>query len=422
MDEANWPSSFDMEHFKALTSFKARMDYCQAHLTRIGGGTGRMVYQIDDQTVIKLAKNAKGVAQNEAEDNEEIQRQYDHIITKVLDRHPNHLWVESEMAKKVTRNRFKELSGGISIEDVGEWMTNYELMRNGSRTKSSQDPEISDRIWNNEFFYDVGDMANVMNIRFGDFGVLSSYGELNGELKVVDYGISSDVYSTHYERKPKPAMYYEIRNIIRSVIKEDFMPKDEITDLNQDYAIVKRAVISGFNYFIFSKKENKVISSFFNSFEAARDEALTLDAKNANLTMMNQCLDYIRKDVPNFFIQEGGIEEILHFLAQEDGMNLRLQWTNDGGAKLPDFSNDLSSKSDDELDRILQNNKIPYSMKDVRARLAQYFMRRLVYNTPTDRMFKSKEEALIFIKTYEQQFYYEYLKGMAAVHKRHGVS
>lgn len=207
MEEANWPQSFDMEHFKALTSFKARMDYCQAHLARIGGGSGRMVYKIDDQTALKLAKNAKGVAQNKAEDDDYIKNSYDHIVTKVLDRHPDHLWIESELAKKVTRNRFKQLSGGIDIDDVGTWMRNYEFKRRGDNFNLSQSSETDSKISDNEFFYDIAQMANEMNMRYGDFGSLSSYGELNGELRLVDYGLSDDVYTTHYERKPKIPSY-----------------------------------------------------------------------------------------------------------------------------------------------------------------------------------------------------------------------
>lgn len=225
MEEANWPQSFDMEHFKALTSFKARMDYCQAHLPRIGGGSGRMVYKIDDQTALKLAKNAKGVAQNKAEDDEYIQRTYDHIVTKVLDRHPNYLWIESQLAKKVNRSRFKQLSGGIDIDDIEIWMTNYGLARKGEK-KRYQDSEMNDRIWNNEFFYDVADMGNNMKMNFGDFGRLSSYGEFNGELRLVDYGLSDDVYTTHYERKPKIPSYnygygqraYAYENVVNNVL------------------------------------------------------------------------------------------------------------------------------------------------------------------------------------------------------------
>lgn len=336
MEEANWPQSFDMEHFKALTSFKARMDYCQAHLARIGGGTGRMVYQIDDQTVIKLAKNAKGVAQNKAEDNGYIRQTYDHIVTNVLDRHPDHLWIESELAKKITRNRFKQLSGGVSIDDVGMWMRNYEQRRNGNSPFFGLDVDVEEAISNNEFFSDIANMANEMNMRYGDFGSLSSYGEFNGELRLVDYGLSSDVYTTHYARKPKAYSYaYE------SVV-------DRVT--------------------------NRILSEV-----ADQDKAI----RNANFKFMGAFSAYINTEVPKFFLQEAGIETVLHFLAQEDGMNIRMQWANDAQPnKHADFSKSQEPTSDDEFERILQRNKVPYSLAEVKQRLVTYFIRRLAYNTP----------------------------------------
>lgn len=46
MDE-DYPSSFDMEHFKSLTSFNKRIQYCKENLKRISSGSGRIVYMID---------------------------------------------------------------------------------------------------------------------------------------------------------------------------------------------------------------------------------------------------------------------------------------------------------------------------------------------------------------------------------------
>lgn len=368
MEEANWPQSFDMDHFKALTSFKARMDYCQAHLPRIGGGSGRMVYQIDDHTVIKLAKNAKGVAQNKAEDNDYLHRMYGHVITNVFDRHPDHLWIESQIAKKVGPSRFKQLSGGISIQDVDTWMRNYGLGRKGETFRLSQDKEISDRIWNNETFSDIASMANDVGMEYGDFGRLSSYGEVNGELVLVDYGLDNHTYSTYYEKKPKYGYAYE-----------------GIAD----------------------KLAHKIL------IEAEQDNEI----RNANYKALSVFSDYVNHEVPDYFIKEAGIEAVLDFLAVEDGMNLQLQWTNDASRdKHADFSRQNEPASDDELERILQQNKIPYSLKEVKNRLVTYFVRRLAYNTPKDKLL-SQEEAESFLKTYEQKFLHGYLIPMAKINR-----
>ena len=65
--EEDYPASFNMDEFKMLRSFNARINYCQARLKRISSGSSRIVYQIDDELVLKLARNVKGLAQNEAE-------------------------------------------------------------------------------------------------------------------------------------------------------------------------------------------------------------------------------------------------------------------------------------------------------------------------------------------------------------------
>lgn len=61
--EMTYPETFNMEEFKSISRFASRIKYCETHLQRISSGSGRIVYKIDDEKVLKLAKNPKGVAQ-----------------------------------------------------------------------------------------------------------------------------------------------------------------------------------------------------------------------------------------------------------------------------------------------------------------------------------------------------------------------
>ena len=63
----DYPTQFDMNLFKSLKTFKERIEYCEANLKKIGSGSSRIVYQVDNNKVLKLAKNKKGIAQNETE-------------------------------------------------------------------------------------------------------------------------------------------------------------------------------------------------------------------------------------------------------------------------------------------------------------------------------------------------------------------
>lgn len=64
LQEMAYPSSFNMEHFKSLTSFKKRLEYANTHLPRkIASGSARTIFQVDDEKVLKLAHNNKGYYQ-----------------------------------------------------------------------------------------------------------------------------------------------------------------------------------------------------------------------------------------------------------------------------------------------------------------------------------------------------------------------
>lgn len=59
---------FRVDMLRQLPSFRAKIRYCNQWLgPYMGSGSSRLVYEIDDNVVLKLAKNNKGIAQNEKE-------------------------------------------------------------------------------------------------------------------------------------------------------------------------------------------------------------------------------------------------------------------------------------------------------------------------------------------------------------------
>ena len=94
LKEMAYPVSFNMEEFKTLTTFAQRIKYCSARLPRIGAGSSRIVFQIDDEKCLKLAKNQKGIAQNEAEDDGYVQSL--DFVAKVYEVHPQYHWLEMQ--------------------------------------------------------------------------------------------------------------------------------------------------------------------------------------------------------------------------------------------------------------------------------------------------------------------------------------
>jgi len=188
VDEMAYPANFSFEEYGNIRSFAGKLRYAQERLLgKVGAGSGRAVFRVDDEKVLKVAMNAKGVAQNEAESDWGAQG-YD-VIAKVFDSDKDDAWVEMELAKKVNPNRFKQLTG-VSLEEVVTWLgyiTGKVLYR--------PHQTVPNDLGENEFAEDLRSFAADYNYPVpGDFGKINSYGEVlrNGQPRIVlvDFGFN----------------------------------------------------------------------------------------------------------------------------------------------------------------------------------------------------------------------------------------
>ncbi len=198
--EATYPANFDMAKFKTLPTYKERVQYATANLPKIATGSGRAVYKIDDATVLKLAKNAKGIAQNGVENDWYLQDQYDHIVAKVLDSDKDDLWLESQLAKKISPGRFKQITG-FDFNDFGKYITNYYYMSQGKKPFYSLSPEIEEKLGDDELTQQICYMMNELSMPAGDLARISSYGEIDNQVVLTDYGLNQNVWDEFYARK-----------------------------------------------------------------------------------------------------------------------------------------------------------------------------------------------------------------------------
>lgn len=195
-------TTFNIKDFDNLRSFSARKRYADQNLNKIAAGSGRIVYKTPDGKALKLAKNSKGIAQNELE----CQLGNDYYaksnLTKVFDCDPSNLWVLAEEAKKLNPNRFYQLTG-VKIEDLKDFLE-YNINKNKPKGYSFKEPSNSEELWENEFVYSINDLMINYDIPSGDLGRLSSYGEVirDGQPTVVltDYGLNDEIYNTHYNK------------------------------------------------------------------------------------------------------------------------------------------------------------------------------------------------------------------------------
>ncbi len=219
-----YPATFDKQHFYGLRSFAERVRYCSEHLPKIAAGSGRVVFKVDDKTALKLAKNPKGIAQNSQEAQIGGDNYFQSVVAIVYNYDQDDKWIESELASKVNSTRFKELVG-VDIKTVGYYLRFREEEEKHSSRRSGFNPNFTpeqlQELHNNQFLADIFEMQQNFTILSGDFGELSSYGEVvrdgHPTIVLVDYGLSDEVWRDHYERKPqnRPHQYYVPANMNR---------------------------------------------------------------------------------------------------------------------------------------------------------------------------------------------------------------
>ena len=205
LDE-DYPTSFDMNKFKTLSSFDARIKYCTEHLKRISSGSSRIVFKIDNEKVLKLAKNNKGIAQNKIEGDLNLRNNwYSGILANVIDASDNNLWIEMELAKPVKNQDFKNFIGYDlpTIMKFLEFMYyKYIISDDGAASFYELPTNIVEDLLENEFTKDLVNMMAEHRIDPADFGKKSSYGIVtrdgNQEMVLIDFGMTNEVYAGSY--------------------------------------------------------------------------------------------------------------------------------------------------------------------------------------------------------------------------------
>lgn len=202
--EMAYPASFNMEEFKALRSFKDRIEYCNARLPKIGTGSSRIVYKIDDEKCLKLAKNKKGIAQNQVEiDNGNDS--YFSFIPAVYDSDYDGTFVEMQLCRQATPQLFQQRYG-VPF-GVFQCMI-QEAINETSRFKHNPFAQFSEQlqeVWGKDdetcrFFSDVYEYAVQNGREAGDLLRIKNWGvDGNGDFVLIDFGFDAEVAKLYYK-------------------------------------------------------------------------------------------------------------------------------------------------------------------------------------------------------------------------------
>lgn len=200
-----YEADLDLEKLRKLTSHKDCYRYALLNFNKLGSGSSRNVYDMGNGRVLKVAKNEKGIDQNNNERDYSIDSPY---VVRVIDCHPDNYWVLSEYAEGLTKKTFERIVG-ISFSTFTEYVK-HEAHRRGLATSGSfsgdtKDFEVAGR---SEFCSGIVNFMVNYDLSFGDLVRIDSYGVVkrNGKEFVVlrDYGLTQTTYATHYKKKYPP--------------------------------------------------------------------------------------------------------------------------------------------------------------------------------------------------------------------------
>jgi len=202
--QEDYPQGFSLDDFKKINGYAGKVRYAGQHLGKpIGQGSSRVVYRVDNTKVRKLAKNKKGLGQNEIEATwGRNNRYFNDIIAEVFDAdYDKFVWVEMELATRATKPDFKRL-WGVDFKYLDMYLTNRDEEGHNRHIFYNLEQDVKDEFDENEY---VGELVEFMFDFKGmasDLGKLSSYGIVHrpmGEyLVVIDYGFNNDVWKSYY--------------------------------------------------------------------------------------------------------------------------------------------------------------------------------------------------------------------------------
>lgn len=214
LKEAPLPDDWDKSTYGPGGTFKKKIAYAKEKAKRIGGGSSRVAFEIPYQgrkTVLKIAKNRKGLAQNEQEAsafNDSRVLGSEGIVTVPMidydEQNPQPSWIHVEYAPKLKSEKQFEQLTGFKLEDI----IAYAAKNSGNTSMSAYirakefSKEFSDRVWEDEdgFAYAFVSFVGNTNTHLPDLMRVANWGVYKNNPVIIDLGLSEDIFRQHYSR------------------------------------------------------------------------------------------------------------------------------------------------------------------------------------------------------------------------------
>ncbi len=191
LKETPLPSDWDKTAFSSKTSFAQMLIYADKRAQQVGRGSSRVAFKVNYQgrpTVLKIAVNNRGIAQNQEETlllDDWMVEQIGITIPMIDHDEENSdriAWIHTEFAEKISQ---KQLEGffGYDLFDIILYLDHQ-----SGHSVSRSPPTLPAKVHNNEHFGKLQDLVVNFAIPAGDLARKANWGLYKGKPVIIDLG------------------------------------------------------------------------------------------------------------------------------------------------------------------------------------------------------------------------------------------
>ena len=198
---------FSFDELKSISSFKGRYNYCISKLGPTQGrGSSRVVFQISDEKILKLALNQKGIAQNQVECDWGLQK-YD-VVPEIFNESDtdNYYFLVSEYVLPAKEEDFERIFGFDFMTFCQCLVAFWKCYTPQGRCYISpmDDKSLETLMDENEDLNSFYSYMTDYRVMIGDMIRIDNYGmtKRSGQPQIVllDSGLTEEVFNTYYKR------------------------------------------------------------------------------------------------------------------------------------------------------------------------------------------------------------------------------
>lgn len=185
-----------LSNLEKLETYQARKKYAERNFKHLSSGSSRIVYLTPGKTIVKLAKNDKGLAQNKAETKAALKFKNSKYLNKILSDARNYSWIEVPFVEKITEKDFKKMTG-LDFSDFGESIR-YSLKKI-SDNNDMKKPKKYDEVNKSILFKELVKIGKELDLMPGDLARISSFGCKDNCPILIDMGLTKKVFEDFYK-------------------------------------------------------------------------------------------------------------------------------------------------------------------------------------------------------------------------------